>query len=89
VNPNWFLQQESLSKMWPGGIDEFAKIFNSLTAVLGGGSPMGVGGAAGGQAQAKTEEKATKAEGAPVEAPKVQEVNEILKKNALILPINI
>ena len=73
VNPNWFLQQESLSKMWPGGIDDFAKLFNSLTAVLGGGSAMPVG--SGGQAQVKKDETTAEAQKAPAEAPKVQEVN--------------
>ncbi len=60
--------------MWPGGIDEFAKVFNSLTAVLGGGSSIAGGGSAGAKQAAKKEEKANESVVAPAEAPKAQEV---------------
>jgi len=57
ANPNWFMQQEAIAKLWPAGQQGFAQLF--------GGAAFGAGGPAGGGAAAQQE--------APKEAEKPKE----------------
>lgn len=57
-NPNWFLQQEALATLFPGGYEQFAELFSGS---MGGGGGGGVGNK--GQAQIEgTAEKAKEEE---------------------------
>jgi len=63
ANPNWFLQQEAIAKLWPAGQQGFAQLFGGAAFGAGGGA---VGGAPGGQAAA-----------APVEEVKEEKVEKL------------
>jgi len=65
ANPNWFMQQEALSKLWPMGQQGFSQLF--------GGAAFGSGGGAGGAAPAQSE--------APKEAEKPKEEKVVEKTN--------
>ena len=62
ADATWFAQQEKLGQMWPGGLQEFAKLFANMKGGGGGGAAADDAKGAEG---AKTEAKAEK--------PKVEE----------------
>jgi len=61
ANPNWFLQQEAIAKLWPAGQQGFAQLFGGAAFGAGGGVATG---APAGQAAAA----------APVEEVKEEKV---------------
>jgi len=54
ANPNWFLQQEAIAKLWPAGQQGFAQLFGGAAFGAGGGAP---GGAPAQQAAAAPKEE--------------------------------
>jgi large subunit ribosomal protein L7/L12 len=63
ANPNWFLQQEAIAKLWPAGQQGFAQLFGGAAFGSGGGAASG---APAGQAAA-----------APVEEVKEEKVEKL------------
>jgi len=59
ANPNWFMQQEALSKLWPMGQQGFSQLFGG--AAFGSGGGVG-GGAAPAQSDAPKEAEKPKEE---------------------------
>ena len=65
ANPNWFAQQEAMSKLWPMGMQGFAQGFGGMFGAPGGAPVGGVaapGQAQGEQVQAEEKKEEVKAE---------------------------
>lgn len=57
ANPNWFLQQEAIAKLWPAGQQGFAQLFGSGVLGGSGGAPQQGQAAPAEAAKPKVEEK--------------------------------
>ena len=64
ADATWFMQQEKLAEMWPGGIKEFAALFQNMKGSGGDGAGAGGTGSSGnaGGAAEKAAEETSKVE---------------------------